>query len=332
MSARRVAALLVTAILGIFPVPARAADPPSPAPMRSPPPRTVRLDYVRSLGAERCPGEQAFRDAVGAKVARDLFAAVPKPSARLVVMLGRRGTGYEGSAELRDAAGAATWSMVFPSPPHPPAATCASLIAALAFGLSIEVDPVDPPSVDPPLPPVVEPPIVKPPLAKHEVAPGPFRIGVSPWLDLATAPRPAFGISLGLGFRVAWFSLDLEGHWDPPAASTIEGAEVGTSRFVGALVPCGHVRYFAGCLVTEVGPLRGSLGGAGIQGGTQSAIYVATGGRLSAEVELAPHLALRPAVDLLLALQRPALRYAEVPLWRAPAISAGVGVGLLASF
>src|SRR4051812_26915998 len=103
------------------------------------PPRTVRLDYVLRPGAERCPGEQAFRDAIGAKVARDLFATVPPPSARLVITLGRRGPGYEGAAELRDATGAVTWAMVFPSPSHPPAATCASLIPALAFGVSLEM-------------------------------------------------------------------------------------------------------------------------------------------------------------------------------------------------
>jgi hypothetical protein len=303
----------------------------------APPPRAVRLDYVRGPGAERCPGEQAFRDAIGAKVARDLFAAASPPSARLVVKLGRRGAGYEGTAELRDAAGAVTWSMVFPGPPHPPAATCASLIPALAFGVSLEVDPVDPPSVAPAVPPVVVPSIVPTPTDKptpaHVEAPRrPFRIGVSPWVDFATAPRPAFGLSLDLGFRVAWFSLDLEGHWDPPAASIIDGAEVGTSRFVGALVPCGHVGYFAGCLLAEVGPLWGTVTGAGIQGGTQSAIYVAIGGRLSAEVEIAPHLALRPAVDLLLALHQPALLFEEVSRWEVPVVSGRVGLGLLASF
>ena len=82
--------------------------------------------------------EQAFRDAVGAKVARDLFAAVPKPSARLVVTLGRRGTGYEGAAGSRR-----RWRRDLVDgvsrPTHPPAATCASLIPALAFGVSLEV-------------------------------------------------------------------------------------------------------------------------------------------------------------------------------------------------
>ncbi|MEP7124932.1 MAG: hypothetical protein ABJE95_28645 [Byssovorax sp.] len=251
----RTAPILAIYLLFCLPTAARAAGSSPPAQAPSPPPRAARLEYVRGPGAERCPGEQAFRDAVSAKVARDFFSTNPPPSARLVVRLGRREAGYSGSAELRNAAGAVTWSMVFPGPDHPPAATCASLIAALAFGVSLEVDPVDPPPVDPP--PVVEPPIVKPPPAKPEAPSAPFRIGASPWVNFATAPRVALGLSLGLGFRVAWFSLDLEGRWDPPASAILHGAEVGTSRFVGALVPCGHVRYFAGCLLAEVDSLRG---------------------------------------------------------------------------
>jgi len=307
--------------------PARAADPPSPAQPSSPPPRTVRFEYERGPGAQRCPGEQAFRDAVGAKVARDLFAAEPKPSTRLVVKLGRRGAGYEGTAELRNEAGAVTWSMLFPPPLHRPSSTCSNLILALAFGVALEVDPVELPTVETPPPPPTPP-------AKPEAPTRPFRIGVSPWLDLGAAPRPAFGLSFGLGFRVAWFSLDLEGHWDPPAASILSGAEVGTSRFVGALVPCGHVRYFGGCLLAEVGPIWGTVTGTRIQEGTQSALYIAIGGRLSAEIEIAPHLALRPAVDLRVPLQRPALRLAfeAEPRWEAPAVGVGFGVGLLDSF
>jgi hypothetical protein len=318
-------------------LPALAAAPPPPALAHTPPPRAVRLDYTRGPGAERCPGEQAFRDAIGATIARDLFATTPPPLARLVVRLGRRGRGYEGKVELHDAAGAVTWAMVFPGVPHPPAVTCSSLIPALAFDVAVELDPPAPPAVAPPVPPVLVPPIVAPqadkPTPAHVEAPRrSFRIGVSPWVDFATAPRPAFGLSLGLGYRVAWFSLELEGHWDPPAASIIDGAEVGTSRFVGVLLPCGHVGHFAGCLLAEVGPIWGTVTEAGLQGGTQSAIYVATGGRLSAENEIAPHLALRLAADLLVALDRPALRFAEVPRWKAPAVGGGFGVGLLASF
>ena len=328
----RCATPLLVAVLALRSGPVCAADPVPLARTPLPPPRAVRLDYTRGPGAERCPGEQAFRDAIGAKVARDLFAVGPSTLARLVVKLGRRGAGYEGTAELHDAAGAVTWRMVFPGPTHPPAVMCSSVIPALAFGVSVEVDPAAPPPVAPPSPAVVEPSIVTPPRAQFEAPPRPFRIGVSPWVEFATAPRPAFGLSLGLGFRVAWFSLDFEGQWDPPAASIIDGAEVETSRLVGALVPCGHLGYFAACLLAEVGSSGRAVTGAGINGGTQSAIYAATGGRLLAEIEIAPHLALRPAMDLRLPLPRPVIRVAGADRWEASAVGVGLGVGLLASF
>ncbi len=321
-----VASLLLLLLLLLLSATAGAADPP----------RSVRLDYSRGPAAERCPEEQAFRDAIGAKVARDLFAAEPPPSARLIIMLGRRGAGYEGAAELRDAAGVVTWTKVLPGPSHPPAATCASLIDGLAFAVSVEVDPV---VFAPVAPPLVAPPPTRPkstddqkPPAPADVPPGPFRLGVSPWVDVGTAPRPAFGLSWHLGYRVAWFSLDLEGRWDPPAASTIDGAEVTTSRLVGALVPCGHVGYFAGCLLAEVGSISGTLTGPRIHGDPHSALYAAPGIRLSAEVPIAPHLTLRPAIDLLLALQQPVFRVAGVGRWAVPAVAAGFGLGLFASF
>ncbi|MFS8069327.1 MAG: hypothetical protein ACMG6S_23440, partial [Byssovorax sp.] len=178
----------------------------------------MRLDYSHGPGAKQCPEPQAFRDAIGAHVARDLF--VPDAVTRLVVILGRRGAGYEGVAELRDAAGVVSWSKVLPGANHPPAATCASLIEGLAFAASIELEPaifsdVVPPSV--PVPPPAPAPLPSsPPAPPTEKAPGPYRLGVSPWLHIGTAPRLAFGISFNLGFRVAWFSLDLEGRWDPP--------------------------------------------------------------------------------------------------------------------
>ncbi|MFS8067607.1 MAG: hypothetical protein ACMG6S_14685, partial [Byssovorax sp.] len=118
----------------------------------------------------------------------------------------------------------------------------------------------------------------------------------------------------------------------PPAGSDIAGAEVSTSRFVGALVPCGHVAYFAGCLLAEVGPIWGSVAGDRVQRDTQSAIYVSTGGRLSGEFPIAPHLAFRPAVEFLLALQRPSLLVAGEPKFEVPLVGVGLGLGLLATF
>jgi hypothetical protein len=291
----------------------------------------VRLDYQRDPGAERCPEEQAFRDAAGASAQTSAALFAPDAAARLVVTLRRRGYGYEGTTALYDAAGVVLWTVTLPPPAYPPAASCPSLVETLALSATNQIDPIVPrPLLPAPPPPPLRPPPPPPPIA---VSPFAFRFGAAAWADLATAPRPAFGLSFGLGFRVSWFSLDMEGRWDPPAGALLDGADLSTTRFVGALVPCGHKGYFVGCALAEVGPVWASIAGAHTaSGGPASALFVATGGRLGAEIPIAPHLVLRPAVDLLIALQHADIHLDTHRRWEMPTVAAGFGVGLLASF
>jgi hypothetical protein len=330
MAARGALSLLsLAAFLGILSGTALGADPP---PALQPAPRPVRLDYQRGPGAERCPEEQAFRDHAGgyAQTSGDLFAS--DVAARLVVTLGRRGYGYEGTAVLYDAAGGVYWSTTFPPPSRAPAASCADLVDSLALSATYKIDQIVPQPL-PPAPLPSAPPISAPPPPPPD-APSPFafRVGAAAWLDVATALRPAVGVSFALGFRASWFSLDVEGRWDPPAGGMLEGVELSTSRFVGALVPCGHAGYFVGCALAEVGPIWGTVTGGGVTTGTQKTLYVAAGGRLGAEVPIAPHLTLRPAVDLTLAIQPTGFRIERVVRWETPTVAAGFGVGLVASF
>ena len=333
MRARYTAPLLV-AVLVLLSGPVRAAGG-QPEPGQGPPPRPVRLDYQRGPGAERCPDEQAFRDHAGAyaQSSGDLFA--PEAAARLVVTLGRRGYGYEGSTVLYTAAGAVFWSNTLPPPALAPATSCADLVDSLALSVTYKIDQIVPlPLLPAPLPPPPPPPPSSPPPPPPPVAGSPFafRLGAATWIDLATALRPAVGLSFGLGFRASWFSLEMEGHWDPPAGGAIDAADLTTSRFVGALVPCRHVRYFVGCALAEVGPIWGTVTGEGVTTGTQKTLYIALGGRLGAEIPIAPHLLVRPAVDLKVAVQQTVFRIDTKRRWETPAVAAGLGVGILASF
>jgi hypothetical protein len=314
----------------------------SPAAAQAPP-GTVRLEYNRGAGAERCPAEQAFRDAVGADVARQLFT--PDARDRLVVTIARSPRGYEGSAELRDASGAVTWARALP-----PTSSCAGLVDDLTFAISVKLDPatarkptrrffgvdgevVPIPETTPPPPPSLPPDVPDRPAPPPSPSPIAFRIGAATWMDLATSPRPAFGLTLDAGFRVSWFSLAVEGRWDPPASSDVGGtAELTTTRFMGALVPCGHYRWFLVCAVGEVGPLKGTITGEMVTTGTQTTLYAAVGGRVGAEIPVAPHLAVSLAADALGAAQRTVFRVDGHPRWNTPAFAGGVGAGLLASF
>ena len=180
-----------------------AATPP-PLPL----PRAVRLDYIRGPNSERCPEEQDFRDAVGAKVARNFFAVDPSPAARLVVRLGRRGAGYEGTAELYDAAGAVTWTKVYPGPTHPPSSSCESVIDGLALSIAIQVDPIEAPSAPPPLPALVPVPVpVSVPVPSPSIPPPPKRsLQLVAGLDGIFTPFLAPSASAGFAL---WAAIDL---------------------------------------------------------------------------------------------------------------------------
>jgi hypothetical protein len=82
MSARYAAFLLAASSLVLRSAPVCAADPPPPAPAPLPSPRPVRLDYQRDPGAERCPKEQAFRDAAGANMITSAPLPVAPPVAK----------------------------------------------------------------------------------------------------------------------------------------------------------------------------------------------------------------------------------------------------------
>ncbi len=319
-------------------VPAFAADPLPPALVPSPSPRPVRLDYQRGPGAERCPDEQAFRDAAGAQAITSAPLFAPEAPARLAVTLGRRGYGYEGTTTLYSATGAVLWTRTLPPPSYPPATSCPSLVESLALSATNEIDPAVPVPLPLPPPPVALPIAVprkpdEPPPLPVERWPFAFRIGAAFVVDLATAPRPAAGLSVDLGFRVSWFSLEMEGRWAPPAGTSIEGAEVSTTRFAVALVPCAHAAIFVGCALAELGPIRGAITAPGLVPATNETLYVAVGGRVGLEVPLVPRrLFLRPTLDLLIAVQRTEFRISLQRRWDTPTVAAAGGLGLFAAF
>jgi RNA polymerase sigma factor (sigma-70 family) len=305
-------------------------------------PRVVmRLAYTRAPGAEACPEEQSFRDLMGARV-RGWAPFAPNAPWRLAVVVGRLGGGYGASAELRDVTGAVEWSRTLD--PRP---TCAEVLKDVAVVLTLRIEPPQPPPrqgapevVGPalgtpmPAPPKEQPP----PPAPSTVA---LLFGARAWADLASAPRPAFGVTADLGFRVAWFSLRAELRWDPPAGATVrDGVDVSTTRLLGALVPCGHTRgdvSFVGCVVGEVGQIQGTLTTSAGAKPTQSGLYSAIGPRLGVDFRISTHLFVQASADLLGVVTRPGFRERDTNLhtgvttttvlWETAAFAGGLGGG-----
>jgi hypothetical protein len=321
-------------------------DDPRPDLRPAGPPVVMRLRYTRASGAEACPDEQVFRDAVGAQARRsDPFA--PNGPWLLTVTVSRRG-GYEGSAELRDVTGAVVFAKSYP-----PTSRCLDAIGDLARVIAFEIErpavrarspQAGQPSLPAELPPALAPDPVPPPAPRSILA---LRIGAGAWADLATAPRPAFSLSGNVGLRVAWFSVDGELRWTPPAAAQMtSGVTVETSRILGALVPCGHAGWFAGCLLGELGQIRGRLtpsAGSSATPESQAGLFLAGGVRLAAEIPVVrgrneeERLSIRIAADL--AGARPVAFRAGPPgqkvgaeQWESGAFVGGLGAGLLASF
>jgi hypothetical protein len=330
-------------VLGVAAPASARAEPPAqpgrlfgtdddPRPDLRPRPQIVmRLHYTRAPGAEACPDEHGFENAVRLRVRRwEPFA--PNGPWPLVVHLSRNGYGYVGSIELYDQAGEVLLKRSYPSTP-----SCQDLAADLARTLAFKIEPAPPPETSLPQPPPpsgqAEPP------RSPEIQPRPappkllgLRVGMATWMDLATAPRPAFGVSLDVGVRVAWFSIAAEARFDPPAGATVgEGVDVSTSRVLGALVPCGHFEWFAGCLLAELGQIRGSIDVAGVTPSSRNGPYGAGGVRLKAEIPVVRHLLASVSADL--TGSPPTLFHLDGQRqWQTPAFSGGLGVGLIATF
>jgi hypothetical protein len=188
----------------------------------------TRLVVTRQQSAAECPDEQALRDAVGARLGYEPFAA--DASSLVVVAFRREGATLRATVQLQDAAGVVQGERTLSSA-H---GDCDELAATTALTISILLDPRSagaPPG--PPLPERKTEPMAEPraePEAPQQPAPKPPPAEPSPpptlrkerpvassfsLLPIALGPIQAFssgghafGLRLGLSAQ-----LDLDPHW-----------------------------------------------------------------------------------------------------------------------
>jgi hypothetical protein len=338
----------VLAALLLIAAAARAADLPA----------TMSLDYRREPGAEACPDEQEFRDAMTAHVHRALFE--PAGAARLVVRLQGRGGWYQGVAELRDAAGAAAWTI----PVGPVPRDCSAVADSLALSVAIKVDPrgrrpaapepvanphrffgVDGEVLPMPPPPEHGPAATPDAVSLPPALPEPehrIRLGMSGGVAIAAVPgwSPSFAVDVGVRWRDRPLSLAFEGAFVPPASADVTSFMSGTHlvhvtayRVTGAGVACGHfLGYLFACGVAELGALHGNGTAMGLIAQPGTGFYGAAGGRGGAEFPVHPHVALRISADALLTPVQPVVLAGGVPVFKAPLVSGTAGGGLVFTF
>jgi len=310
----------------------------------------MRLDYLREPGAEACPDEQEFRDAITAHVHRPLLD--PAAADRLVVQLQGRNGWYQGVAELRDATGTASWTIPIGAVPR----DCSAIVDALALSIAIKVDPRGSKQAAPavplnshrffgvdgevmPAPPqaVASPDAVLPPLPPAVPAPG-YRVRLGASAGIAFGAAPGLGPSVAVDVGVRWtdrpLSLAFEAAFAPPASGDVPaGVHVTTYRATGAVVACGHfLRFLYGCGVVEAGALHGT--GTAMQLNAQSTtlFYGGAGGRGGVEIPLGAHVALRIFGDALVTIAQPVLEIGGTPVYGASLVSGTVGGGVVSTF
>lgn len=300
---------------------------------------SVRLEYERKKGAERCPDEASLRAHVAAQLGLDPFT--PEGSWRVVASVARRGAGFVAKMEAFENDGK-TWS---PGPITD--RSCARLVnEILALSIAIELsEPPPPPEPPPPLePPPSAPPVVTAPPAGKPVAPievpvvpDPaamrLRLAFGTGVELGVGPTASPVFALGVGVRWPIVSLALEGRTDLPLTGTGEGGvPVQMHIIAGSLLGCVHARslYAYGCGLLALGVQRG--GDARSPSAHSSTAYAAAGGRVGLEIPFASRFAVSLSGDVLAALNPPGIRSDLRNVWKAAPIGGAAQGGLVAFF
>jgi hypothetical protein len=322
-----------TVILGV----ARA----DPASNDRPLPRSLRLEYERGPGAQRCPDAETIENVLGARIPRDRLD--PAAPARLVVTISRQGIKYMATAEVFDAEGASVWTRPF-TPLH----SCDVLVMDIGIIVG-ERFRVPPPAPAPPAPspPPSKPDVPSPPRERLATPAARLRVGGSLGLAIGTTPTklspifPAVDGGGQLQLTPDWvLSGSLGARLILPASATVSGepAEATTTQFVGVLAPCAHYRVFFGCMTFELGAFFASSSNM-YTTGSQTSLWAAAGPRLGVEwpVPQVPQLALRFFGDLPVTINavRLVARYQmeeELQLWKSPPVAGAMSLGFVYFF
>jgi hypothetical protein len=295
----------------------------------------ARLDYTRDTGAEACPDESFFADAVGAKVGGVAFTAGGQK--RVVVKLRREEPVFVAEAELYTSAGRRSGKRQLK------AAACPELVEALSSVVALWLRPVEipeqptridpsPPVPEPAQPPSPPPPAPAPPARRPRV-----ELGANVFAAFGTAPGPAIGFGGALGLRWSVFALALEGRADLPASTDpkTDGARLRESFYVGTLAPCilqplAHYVRIVGCALLSAGATRG----AALEALPAQRItpYGGAGARLGGEVSLGEHFGLRVSVDVLATLTQTVASVDQRPVWSMAPVTEALALRVFALF
>jgi hypothetical protein len=312
---------------------------------------SARLVYVRGPGAEACPGEQAVRSAVKARLGYDPFFAWAHDT--LFAEISRKDTAFHAEIKLVDDA-----SMLRGARDLVVAGgDCTAVIDAMALTVSLTIDPssliggpAPAPRPEPaPAPPPLQAPSAEPgpetasqaaaPLDSHlaeqprsTTPPGPpvsAHAGLGALSAVGTAPSATAGGTVFVGVAWRWLSLDLEGRADLPAtgASDSSPARFRSQLLVASLLGCAHYGVVFACPVASGGRMSATSVGT-IAPREQQAPWWGAGARGGAELDLGAGFSLRAYAELLAALTPYTLALDGAGVYSFPRWSGDVGIGV----
>lgn len=279
---------------------------------------SLRYEYPE---AASCPDESALRQLVAARLGVDPFAQ--EAPARVTVRV------TEGTPHQAD--------VVLESPDAPTrrktltANTCADLIQLVAVTVALAVDPlIRKPEV---APPVVAPAPVQPtppaPVAPGQPPVAPLRwsvsAGASVNLGLATGAQPNLRVEGRT--RGGLWSVGLEGRFAWPVTGALTQGALTTSAVLGAVVPCLHYKWLAGCAEVALGGLR--LEGSALAAAQAATVFQALVGlRAQLQVPITERFSIGAMLEAEVPLTRATALVGTERVWTVPAFGGGLGLWL----
>ena len=306
---------------------------------------TSKLTYVRGPGAEGCPAEPELRAAVARRVGYDPF--FPYAARTVVAQIDHGPNGFRAQIRIVDGAGQLLGERAIAA-----MSSCGELVQNLALTISVAIDDLDaataPPEKEPaaqPSEPATDggsapeqtelPPRDQPAFPPRE-SPLHLRTSLGALMSLGSAPSPAVGAVLGAALRGPWWQLGVEGRFDAPASTSLNGGggDVATMLLLASVAPCvlapGSVTPYA-CVVGSLGSFRAESSNVTLPAHS-SAAYGSLGARIGLEIALFRRLAGYVQVDGAAPTTRHRLELNGATVFTVPPVWVAFGVGVSVLF
>lgn len=286
---------------------------------------TAVLEVVRGPGAEACPTQRDFENAVTARLGRAPFT--PSAPLQLKVSLTLESGVLFGRIVATDGKGVPRTREVSSK-----TRDCSELAKAIELALTLSIDPrrgLITPTPTPTPTPAPSPTQTTPPAPTPTPAPPSPPIQATFGLGLlgtvGTSPLPTGGASASIGLRRGWMQLELLGRAELPRSLSVEGGTVTAFTLLGELAFGARGQYWAVGLLASGGALR--VEGSGFFSNNRVTVPLALlGARAMALWPVHPSWTLGLELRGQAHLIRTTVNVGATQVWQTPAIAGAVGL------